>query len=36
MDLAPNGPNVETAKAMMASMGATVQTNFKAAPGKKK
>ena len=35
LDLAPNGPNVETAKAMMASMGATVQTNFKA-PGKKK
>lgn len=36
LDLAPNGPNVETAKAMMASMGATVQTTFKAAPGKKK
>ena len=38
LDLAPNGPNVEVAKAMMASMGATVQTNFKAAPapGKKK
>jgi tetratricopeptide (TPR) repeat protein len=35
LDLAPNGPNVETAKAMMASMGATVQTTFKA-PGKKK
>jgi len=36
LDLAPNGPNADTAKAMMASMGATVQTNFKAAPGKKK
>jgi tetratricopeptide (TPR) repeat protein len=36
LDLAPNGPNAETAKAMMASMGATVQTTFKAAPGKKK
>ncbi len=35
LDLAPTGPNAETAKAMMASMGATVQTNFKA-PGKKK
>jgi len=37
LDLAPNGPNAQTAKDMMASMGATVQTNFKAAsPGKKK
>jgi len=36
LDLAPNGPNAETAKAMMASMGATVQTNFKATPTKKK
>jgi tetratricopeptide (TPR) repeat protein len=36
LDLAPNGPNADTAKAMMASMGATVQTTFKAAPGKKK
>jgi len=36
LDLAPNGPNAQTAKDMMASMGATVQTNFKAAPAKKK
>lgn len=36
LDLAPNGPNVETAKAMMASMGATVQTTFKAAPAQQK
>jgi tetratricopeptide (TPR) repeat protein len=36
LDLAPNGPNADTAKAMMASMGATVQTNFKATPTKKK
>ena len=36
LDLAPNGPNADVAKAMMASIGATVQTNFKAAPGKKK
>jgi tetratricopeptide (TPR) repeat protein len=36
LDLAPNGPNADTAKAMMASMGATVQTNFKAAPAQQK
>ena len=36
LDLAPNGPNADTAKAMMASMGATVQTNFKAAPSQQK
>jgi tetratricopeptide (TPR) repeat protein len=28
LDLAPSGPNADTAKAMMASLGATVQTNF--------
>jgi tetratricopeptide (TPR) repeat protein len=39
LDLAPTGPNADTAKAMMASMGATVQTNFsqqKAAPAQQK
>ena len=36
LDLAPNGPNADTAKAMMASMGAAVQTNFKAAPTQQK
>jgi len=36
LDLAPTGPNAATAKAMMASMGATVQTNFKAAPAQQK
>jgi len=36
LDLAPTGPNAETAKAMMASMGATVQTTFKAAPTQQK
>ncbi|MDP8989382.1 MAG: tetratricopeptide repeat protein [Acidobacteriota bacterium] len=36
LDLTPNGPNAETAKAMMASMGAAVQTNFKAAPAQQK
>ena len=28
LELAPSGPNAETSKAMLASMGATVQTNF--------
>ena len=35
LEQAPSGPNAETSKAMLASMGATVQTNFsqpKAAP----
>jgi len=36
LDLAPNGPNAAVAKDMMASMGATVQTNFKAAPAQQK
>ena len=39
LDLAPTGPNADTAKAMMASMGATVQTTFsqqKAAPAQQK
>ena len=36
LDLAPTGPNAETAKAMMAQLGATVQTNFKAAPTQQK
>ena len=36
LDLAPNGPNAQVAKDMMASMGATVQTNFKAAPSQQK
>ena len=39
LDLAPTGPNAETSKAMLASMGATVQTNFsqpKGAPAQQK
>jgi len=39
LDLAPTGPNADVAKAMMASMGATVQTNFsqqKGAPAQQK
>jgi tetratricopeptide (TPR) repeat protein len=36
LDLAPTGPDAETAKAMMAQLGATVQTNFKAAPTQQK
>jgi tetratricopeptide (TPR) repeat protein len=39
LELAPTGPNAETSKAMLASMGATVTTNFaqpKAAPAQQK
>jgi tetratricopeptide (TPR) repeat protein len=39
LELAPAGPNAETSKAMLASMGATVQTNFsqgKSAPAQQK
>jgi tetratricopeptide (TPR) repeat protein len=33
LELAPTGPNAETSKAMLASMGATVQTNFSTGKG---
>jgi len=29
LDLAPNGPHVEEAKAMLASLGTTLQTEYK-------
>ncbi len=35
LELAPNGPQAETAKAMLQSIGATIETNF-AKPGEKK
>jgi tetratricopeptide (TPR) repeat protein len=36
LELKPDGPFAQPSKDMLASMGSTVQTNFKAAPGKKK
>jgi tetratricopeptide (TPR) repeat protein len=36
LELSPAGPNAQTAKDMLASLGATVQTNFSAKPGTKK
>jgi tetratricopeptide (TPR) repeat protein len=36
LELQPNGPNAETAKAMLAQLGETVQTNYSKQPQKKK